>query len=650
MTSIDDLTFKWIQASDKDVRKENRIIELKADLLKAKNGQFTDLSEEEIVSELKTLQKQVIVVPGDCLDSEKYSSDSQPPFPVHLLPYGNALRIAMDQIKEKVDEGMHYVDACWDVDTSEMEQIQLANHSNEDIWFSTSSGNSIYKAANTVSDGRVCIAIAKLLSGRPVNTRSLNILIEASGPGFIHRLRNALEDFIGAGKSFSIDYVSPHPFESMDGFRHLHSLPVSGIRHGYDLIVVDYHSEKLVHIKEHQAIHYRTLLKPDGLLAWRYSNLSLALQGATRSVTCARLGGDSSYSVTFGGYQFVDHLINETQVRQVLGQCFSTIDVFDHAGLSALNVRNPDCIVDAWMLSSLIVAHSGTQLGTAIETINEEQLWHQKPAILTVGDLPILHATQYVVKEKHDGVPVVCYWKGDQVQYVEMLPGGGKKPVPGPAISSKFSGWVQLEKVIGPGGPIFYYIDYFPPHPVYSTFDGRQRAFFGRLGQADRTHFIDQYVELDYQVAGQMMERAKEGVVFTMRQMGLHPSVANSFYVKKTPTIDLNWDTYVQMYPDKNLELFEGIKEFDLNGKFVRDRPDKDKPNSFKVIRRIKQQLGFTEALITLVDHHLYPVTCNFLGEEIHLQDPTTLTVMERLKQDATIVKILSRHVGSAEC
>jgi hypothetical protein len=155
--------------------------------------------------------------------------------------------------------------------------------------------------------------------------------------------------------------------------------------------------------------------------------------------------------------------------------------------------------------------------------------------------------------------------------------------------------WIQVEAVVRDGYTYYYYCDG-KAEGVYGTFSMRRDAILkahDHLGIKDEWRMYN-----SWSLATIESFKQKEGIVVQFEDV-VEPlyyfrgtPIRNSFYCKNVYTVDLIHSQYVKMYGgDQWKEDGSQVQEFTLKGKFVRERPDKERGNSSLEIESIDSAL-----------------------------------------------------------
>lgn len=266
---------------------------------------------------------------------------------------------------------------------------------------------------------------------------------------------------------------------------------------------------------------------------------------------------------------------------------------------------------DGYKLFSVLLCDGRGETTNGVNRIIGDQRGHfNKPIPMTVEFVNMINYSKFMIKEKHDGVPVFIWGDGKVIVVVDLdgnvlpyeftydkivkhkviHPLGQKTHKP-----NKRAFWIQCELVNGR----FCYVD--------GKIDDFVGSFYCRKNEILNYVVVPGLIlkdEWQYPCVGFDFDqyRNKEGFVVQLDDV-LQPTYTNfgkvvrtSFYVKNTYTLDLSRQLYFEMFPRLGwIWPPFSICEFTAEGVFVRQRSDKARPNSELEIHSVMNAIGFDD-------------------------------------------------------
>jgi len=568
----------------------------------------------------------------------------------HVLAIGYAFRDIMDQIKDPYD--------VFDVDMTKLTKGIKDLYNDRDIWFTPAEKSSVISSVSRVSDMR--FLSASFFHVLPKMTRIKVLLIRPSR-GLIMRLAAYQRE---KGLTLTVAYVSPAALDRAGGdlnlqhqarwYKDIASVPND--RQGWDLILVDFSSRELYREDQIYIDSIDAKRSVDGVIVFRVADVNMIKLGAVQSAKIVSDHGEYS-SVRMHNRIFEDYHIRKEYVQRFLGQTFDGVTQFDHAGITNItsrgvfNVKGVE-LPDMWKLQHLFVCSKRPLLhapdrgvGDPPATIDMRPVFLNRPTALDQKGLDLLTGLRFVVKPKHDGFPAVGLYANGYCNFFRV------KTQPGEVVfedlpehryaSGPFSGFVQVEVVVGDVETL-YYIDYYGDGK--GSFEHRRSQFVKAVGESLSNVFPYTYKLLNHENIVNYLQDFGEGAVFQLLDVPLVEHAVCSFYAKRDPTIDVTWDQVIGLGGE--VPLYDGVKEYSLTWEFKRDRPDKTKGNSKEEIKRVRNQVEYQTAIMTLTDPERAPGD-KFIwdsGGEVHVFSKRT----DEVKIQHTVMTILRNWMDEA--
>jgi hypothetical protein len=247
-----------------------------------------------------------------------------------------------------------------------------------------------------------------------------------------------------------------------------------------------------------------------------------------------------------------------------------------------------------------------------------------KPVPIQNEIVPLLQTSSCYYKEKTDGHPVFIWCNGKEAD-IKDIDGNllWRKPAIGPKV------WIQCEMVKENGISRFYFCDA-RIEGIFGTFDQRKTIIFRRykgLGLIDNWKPFKGFVNDDLKYFSK-----QEGIVFQLKDVSepvyafKGSSIRTSFYAKNVYTIDLDRMMYEKMFGMGKWQGDSKIVEFTLAGEFVRERTDKQFPNTYLEIQAAQTGLSVIDIVGILVGD-------TYMGD-YSFKDPTRLMMSLSDKSD----------------